>query len=75
MESKPTSTQKLNSLRPVYCSPMGKLIMAEVSNTFDIPNGRVTWFQCEACGGWHIMIDNQLSPHSTLPSNPTGNVK
>lgn len=52
-------TQKLNSLQRVYCPQTHKLIVAEIGHEFDIPNGKVIWLQCEACGGWHIVIDNR----------------
>ncbi len=73
MSRNPTSTHKLNALRPVYCPLTSKLIVAEVSQMFDIPNGRFTWFHCESCGGWHLVIDNLSPEKSATPSNPTLN--
>ncbi len=64
MSTKATNTQKLGSLKPVYCPQTGKRIVAESQKQFNIPNGQVTWFQCEACQGWHIVIDN-LNPENT----------
>jgi hypothetical protein len=58
MIEKATSTQKLNTLEPIYCPQTGKRIVAEKHKQFGIPSGQVTWFHCEACGGWHIVIDN-----------------
>jgi hypothetical protein len=57
MSDDTTATQEL-ILQPIYCPHTGKRIMAEKYKQFDIPNGRVTWFRCEACQGWHIVIDN-----------------
>lgn len=55
-------TQELNMLEPIYCPHTGKRIVAERYKQFDIPSGRVTWFRCEACQGWHIVIDNMDPP-------------
>jgi len=71
MSPNPTSTHKLNPLRRVYCSQTNKLVVAEVSQVFDIPNGQVAWLQCEACRGWHIVIDNYYPEEFTPPSTPT----
>jgi len=59
MSLKSVATQKLNSLEPIYCPSTGKRVVAENHKRFAIPhNAQVTWFECEACRGWHIVIDN-----------------
>ncbi len=58
MSLEPAVTQKLNTLEPIYCPSTGKRIVAENHKRFTIPNAQVTWFECEACRGWHIVIDN-----------------
>lgn len=65
MSDNATTTQEL-ILEPIYCPHTGKRIMAEKYKQFDIPSGRVTWFRCEACQGWHIVIDN-VDPAEFLP--------
>jgi hypothetical protein len=68
MVFKVTSTQKLNLLAPIYCTVTGKRLVAESHKQFDIPDGLVTWFQCEACQGWHIVIDDARPITSSIIS-------
>lgn len=65
------NTQKLSMLEPIYCPQTGKRIVAERNKQFEIPNGRVTWFHCEACQGWHTIITNRFppAPHFHLPKD------
>lgn len=69
MNIQPTSTQRLNTLTPIYCSNTGKRVVAESRIQFNIPSGQVTWLHCEACQGWHIIIDNArpLEPFINTP--------
>lgn len=74
MSLKATSTQKLSSLEPVFCPHTGKRVVAESYKRFDIPGGRVTWFHCEACQGWHIVIDNVAPDNSLFSSSETNSL-
>lgn len=69
MNDKVTGTRRLNSLEPIFCPQTGKRIVAERHQRFEIPNGQVTWFHCEACQGWHTIITNVYSsaPELHLP--------
>jgi hypothetical protein len=58
MNAEITITQKLNNLKPIYCTATKKQVVAEVQQKFIIPNGLVTWLHCEACRGWHVMINS-----------------
>jgi hypothetical protein len=57
MSGEATITQKLNNLKPIYCTATKKQVVAEVQQEFIIPNGLATWLHCEACRGWHVVID------------------
>jgi hypothetical protein len=69
MQSSQKVTQKLKLLRSIFCPEKAKFVVAEVSNRFIVPNGQASWLQCEACQGWHVLIDNQpqvISPENSL---------
>lgn len=59
------STQKLKVLRSILCPQKAKFIVVEISNQFIVPNGQASWFRCEACQGWHVLIDNR-SPEEVV---------
>lgn len=59
MNAKLTETQKMIGLKPIVCTHTGKRIVAESSSQFILPDGQVTWFHCEACQGWHVIVDNK----------------
>jgi hypothetical protein len=61
MHEKMTQTQKLGDLRAIYYQLQPKQLVTESWRQFIIPNGRVTWFQGEACGGWHALVDDNTS--------------
>lgn len=60
------STQKLKLLRSIFCPQTAKFIVVEISNQFIVPNGQASWFQCEACHGWHVLIDNRIPEGSQI---------
>lgn len=68
MKAKRTETQKMTGLKPIVCVYTGKQIVAQSSSEFIIPNGKVTWFHCEACHGWHVIVDNNtpISPETSV---------
>lgn len=70
MKSNQNSTQKLKLLRSIFCPQKAKFIVAEISNQFVVPNGQAAWVQCEACQGWHVLIDNwpteEVTPQNSL---------
>lgn len=69
MQRSQKETQKLKLLRSIFCPQKAKFVVAEVSNRFIVPNGQASWLQCEACQGWHVLIDNLpqvISPENSL---------
>lgn len=58
MSTKLTETQELIGLKPIVCPHTGKRIIAQSLARFAIPAGQVNWFHCEACRGWHALIDH-----------------
>ncbi|GEM_PF-6480487 len=47
-----------NSLQVIYCPYTGEQVMSPGWKEFAIPNGRLIWWQCSACQGWHILLDD-----------------
>jgi hypothetical protein len=66
MSGEAAITQKLNNLKLVYCTTTKKKVVAEVQQEFIIPNGLATWLHCEACRGWHVMIDSPYLEEKAL---------
>lgn len=66
MSTKLTETQELIGLKPIVCTHTGKRIMAQRLVQFAIPAGQVNWFHCEACRGWHALVDH-IAP--VIPAN------
>jgi hypothetical protein len=64
-------TQQLNHIKPVYCATTKKQVVAEVQQAFMIPNGLATWLHCEACRGWHVMIDRISDDYAQNNSGPS----
>lgn len=61
MSTKLRETQKMMGLKPILCTHTGKRIVAQSLLEFAIPDGQITWLHCEACRGWHVMIQNKSS--------------
>ncbi|MFN8457184.1 MAG: hypothetical protein U0401_21400 [Anaerolineae bacterium] len=38
-----------------YCSLTGVQVLEYASKRFAIADWHVTWWNCPACGGWHIL--------------------
>ncbi len=69
MPSDEKNTQKLKLLRSIFCPQKAKFLVAEISDQFIVPNGQASWFQCEACQGWHVLIDNKSTEEVVPPSS------
>lgn len=61
MNTKSLETQKMIGLKPIFCTLTGKRVVAQSTSEFIIPDGQVTWLRCEACQGWHVVINNKTS--------------
>jgi hypothetical protein len=63
--------EQSHSPQPLYCPYTGKQSSGQSRKEFAIPNGRIIWWHCTRCSGWHLIIDNPLSEASALTSDDT----
>lgn len=59
------------TLKLMRCPYNGEQVASQNWKEFPIPNGRVYWWECTACKGWHILI-NDLSKDKPLDNSPLG---
>ncbi|HXV97299.1 MAG TPA: hypothetical protein VEC93_02680 [Anaerolineae bacterium] len=58
-----------NSPQPLFCPYTGKQSSGQSRKEFAIPNGRIIWWHCTRCSGWHLIINNSLSDASAQTSD------
>ena len=54
----------------IYCPHSGEQVVGQGWQEFTIPNGRVIWWKCTACQGWHTLIDIIVEDETSDSSTP-----
>lgn len=49
--------KRKNSAKYIYCPATHQRVQSINWRHINISNGQVMWWQCPACEGWHVIID------------------